>query len=223
MIASRLFWRRRKCNNKSGPSTKTVHYLYDSTRRPVHQIINCRDCGRTVPRDCGQTVPRDCGRTVPRDCASWQALHGGAWFSHPLAQWRLYGLHGGAASFALMQTYRLARSCMHPAVHQPAVATAPQPMPGAVQASFASICMWNWTPSLPWLRDSRHRPHPCRLQLARRPSLLNRSRTHAFLKKVNSKSLSGIVIAKSFYPSIHAGNKMHVCLNVALMALESYG
>ena len=68
MIASRLFWRRRKCNNKSGPSTKTVHYLYDSTRRPVHQIINCRDCGRTVPRDCGQTVPRDCGRTVPRDC-----------------------------------------------------------------------------------------------------------------------------------------------------------
>ena len=47
---------------------KTVHYLYNSTRRPVHQIINCRDCGRTVPRDCGQTVPRDCGRTVPRDC-----------------------------------------------------------------------------------------------------------------------------------------------------------
>ena len=44
-----------------------------------------------------------------------------------------------------------------------------------------------------------------------------------FFKKVNSKSLSGIVIAKSFYPSIHAGNKMHVCLNVALMALESYG
>ena len=99
------------------------------------------------------------------------ALHGGA------DQWRL---HGGAASFALMPTYRLARSRMHPAVHQPAVVTAPQPMPGAVQASFASICMWNWTPSLPWLRDSRHRPHPCRLQLARRPSLLNRSRTHAF-------------------------------------------
>ena len=179
MIASRLFWLRRKCNNKPGPSTKTVHYLYNATRRPVHQIINCRDCGRTVPRDCGQTVPRDCGRTVPRDCASWQALHGGA-LHGGADQWRLHGLHGGAASFALMPTYRLARSRMHPAVHQPAVATAPQPMPGAVQASFASICMWNWTPSLPWLRDSRHRPHPCRLQLARRPSLLNRSRTHAF-------------------------------------------
>ena len=68
-------WSRRACFGSDANATtspdrqqKTVHYLYNATRRPVHQIINCRDCGRTVPRDCGQTVPRDCGRTVPRDC-----------------------------------------------------------------------------------------------------------------------------------------------------------
>ena len=59
-------------------------------------------------------------------------------------------------------------------------------------------------------------PSTCPQAIASQPE-----QNSCFFKK--GKSLSGIVIAKSFYPSIHAGNKMHVCLNVALMALESYG
>ena len=61
-------------------------------------------------------------------------------------------------------------------------------------------------------------PSTCPQAIASQPE-----QNSCFLRKGNSKSLSGIVITKSFYPSIHAGNKMHVCLNVALVALESYG
>ena len=86
-----------------------------------------------------------------------------------------------AASVTLMTTYRPARSSMHPAVLHAAAVAAPQPMPVA-QASLASVFTLDCFPSIPWLGYPRYRPHPCCLQLAYRPSLLNRGRTHAFKK-----------------------------------------
>ena len=93
-------------------------------------------------------------------------------------------LHGGAAqvaaSFALMPPYRLTSGCVLPAVRQPAVVALPQPMPGALQTSFASICMRNWAPSFPRLGKPRWPLATFSFQLARRPSFLYRSGTHAF-------------------------------------------
>ena len=89
MIASRLFWRRRKCNNKPGPSTKTVHYLYNSTRRPVHQItaatageLCLATAGKLYPATAGELCPAtaatagDC-RTVSLMCRTVAILHYG--------------------------------------------------------------------------------------------------------------------------------------------------
>ena len=86
-----------------------------------------------------------------------------------------------AASVTLMTTYRPARSRMHPAVLHAAAVAAPQPIPVA-QVSLASVFTLDWFPSIPWLGYLRYRPHPCCFQLAYRPSLLNRGRTHAFKK-----------------------------------------
>jgi hypothetical protein len=177
-------------NNKQQPTNNT-HQTTNNTQRPTHnkQQTTNNTHYTTNKNQHTQHTPNNTQHTttnIQRTTTNNQ--HTISFYSDDLAKCPLLRssgtLHGGAAqvaaSFALMPPYRLTSGCVLPAVRQPAVVALPQPVSGALQTYFASICMRNWAPSFPRFGKPRWPLAAGGFQLARRPSFVNRSRAHAF-------------------------------------------